>query len=95
VREGHTSVTGRPLVPHDTASGVALGIGLLSEDRKREGLMLDLPVVQNATLAGEIDVSIGSLFGAVALPLIVVMNATGSVALGAGAACCRRWSSAR
>jgi ribose transport system permease protein len=37
-------------------------------------------------LAGEIDVSIGSLLGAVALPLIVVMNATGSFALGAAAA---------
>jgi ribose/xylose/arabinose/galactoside ABC-type transport system permease subunit len=37
-------------------------------------------------LAGEIDVSIGSLFGAVALPLIVVMNATGSFALGTAAA---------
>ncbi len=28
-------------------------------------------------MSGEIDVSIGSLLGAVALPLIVVMNATG------------------
>lgn len=33
-------------------------------------------------IAGEIDVSIGSLVGAVALPLIVVMNATGSLELG-------------
>lgn len=37
-------------------------------------------------IAGEIDVSIGSLLGAVALPLIVVMNATGSFALGTAAA---------
>jgi ribose/xylose/arabinose/galactoside ABC-type transport system permease subunit len=37
-------------------------------------------------LSGEIDVSVGSLLGAVALPLIVVMNDTGSLALGAGAA---------
>jgi ribose/xylose/arabinose/galactoside ABC-type transport system permease subunit len=37
-------------------------------------------------LAGEIDVSIGSLLGVVALPLIVVMNGTGSLALGAAAA---------
>jgi hypothetical protein len=34
-------------------------------------------------LSGEIDVSIGSLLGAVALPLVVVMNATGSFTLGA------------
>jgi ribose/xylose/arabinose/galactoside ABC-type transport system permease subunit len=33
-------------------------------------------------IAGEIDVSIGSLVGAVALPLVVIMNATGSLELG-------------
>lgn len=33
-------------------------------------------------IAGEIDVSIGSLVGAVAVPLIVVMNMTGSLELG-------------
>jgi len=33
-------------------------------------------------IAGEIDVSIGSLVGAVAVPLIVVMNMTGSMELG-------------
>lgn len=33
-------------------------------------------------IAGEIDVSIGSLVGAVALPLIVLMNLTGSLELG-------------
>lgn len=33
-------------------------------------------------MAGEIDVSIGSLVGAVAVPLIVVMNMTGSLELG-------------
>ena len=37
-------------------------------------------------LAGEVDISIGSLLGAVALPLIVVMNATGSLPLGIAAA---------
>ena len=51
IRTGRVTVGGQPLVPHDTATGVALGIGLLTEDRKREGLMLDLPVVQNASLA--------------------------------------------
>jgi ribose/xylose/arabinose/galactoside ABC-type transport system permease subunit len=37
-------------------------------------------------LSGEIDISIGSLLGAVAIPLIVVMNATGSLPLGVCAA---------
>lgn len=37
-------------------------------------------------LAGEIDISVGSLLGAVGIPLIVTMNATGSLALGIGAA---------
>jgi ribose transport system ATP-binding protein len=43
-------VDGRPLSPHDTQTGVALGIGLLTEDRKTEGLMLDLSVLHNASL---------------------------------------------
>jgi ABC-type sugar transport system ATPase subunit len=51
IRAGRITIEGRALSPHDTATGVSLGIGLLSEDRKREGLMLDLPVVHNATLA--------------------------------------------
>lgn len=37
-------------------------------------------------LSGEIDVSVGSLLGAVAIPLVVVMNATESLALGIAAA---------
>lgn len=37
-------------------------------------------------IAGEIDVSIGSLAGAVAIPLVVVMNSTGSMELGIAAA---------
>ncbi|MBK8085329.1 MAG: ABC transporter permease [Devosia sp.] len=37
-------------------------------------------------LAGEIDVSIGSLVGAVGIPLVVVMNQTGSLELGMAAA---------
>ncbi|HEV2896838.1 MAG TPA: ABC transporter permease [Pseudaminobacter sp.] len=37
-------------------------------------------------ISGEIDVSIGSLTGAVAIPLVVVMNSTGSLELGIAAA---------
>jgi ribose transport system ATP-binding protein len=51
IRSGFISVGGKPLHPHDTRTGVGLGIGLLSEDRKAEGLMLELPVVHNLSLA--------------------------------------------
>lgn len=37
-------------------------------------------------ISGEIDVSIGSLAGAVSMPLVVVMNATGSLELGIASA---------
>jgi len=37
-------------------------------------------------MSGEVDISVGSLMAAVAIPLIEVMNATGSLALGIGAA---------
>lgn len=37
-------------------------------------------------IAGEVDISVGSLVAAIAIPLIVIMNATGSLALGLGGA---------
>jgi ribose transport system ATP-binding protein len=48
---GTITVDGSRLTPHDTRTGVRLGIGLLTEDRKSEGLMGELPVYQNASLA--------------------------------------------
>jgi ABC-type sugar transport system ATPase subunit len=51
IRTGAIIVDGAPLRPHDTRTGVSLGIGLLTEDRKSEGLMLELPVLQNISLA--------------------------------------------
>ncbi|TPL54440.1 sugar ABC transporter ATP-binding protein [Mesorhizobium sp. B2-4-6] len=48
---GTIAVDGQRLAPHDTRTGVRLGIGLLTEDRKSEGLMGELPVYQNASLA--------------------------------------------
>jgi ABC-type sugar transport system ATPase subunit len=51
IRSGEVAVAGRPLNPHDTHTAVSLGIGLLTEDRKAEGLMLDLSVLQNTSLA--------------------------------------------
>ncbi|MDR3493507.1 MAG: sugar ABC transporter ATP-binding protein [Ancalomicrobiaceae bacterium] len=51
ISAGAITVDGRTLAPHNTAVGVGLGIGLLSEDRKVEGLMGELPMYQNASLA--------------------------------------------
>ncbi len=51
ITAGTIIVDGQPLSPHNTTTGVRLGIGLLSEDRKTEGLMAELPVLQNASLA--------------------------------------------
>lgn len=51
ISTGTVMVDGKPLAPHNTRSGVRLGVGLLSEDRKTEGLMGELPVYQNASLA--------------------------------------------
>jgi ribose transport system ATP-binding protein len=51
ITSGTIAVEGRRLLPHDTRTGVRLGIGLLTEDRKTEGLMGELPVYQNASLA--------------------------------------------
>ncbi|WP_214471041.1 sugar ABC transporter ATP-binding protein [Mesorhizobium sp. dw_380] len=51
ITAGTITVDGSRLAPHDTRTGVKLGIGLLTEDRKSEGLMGELPVYQNASLA--------------------------------------------
>ena len=51
ISAGEIVVGGKRLHPHDTRSGVSLGVGLLSEDRKTEGLMLELPVLPNLSLA--------------------------------------------
>ncbi|WP_421914247.1 sugar ABC transporter ATP-binding protein [Mesorhizobium sp.] len=51
ITAGTIMIDGQALSPHNTTSGVRLGIGLLTEDRKSEGLMGDLPVYQNASLA--------------------------------------------
>jgi len=51
ISAGSIAIDGQKLAPHNTTSGVRLGIGLLSEDRKTEGLMGELPVYQNASIA--------------------------------------------
>ena len=51
ITAGTIAIDGSVLAPHDTRTGVRLGIGLLTEDRKTEGLMAELPVYQNTSLA--------------------------------------------
>ena len=51
ITTGRITIGGQLLQPHDTRTGKALGIGLLTEDRKSEGLMLDLSVTHNMSLA--------------------------------------------
>lgn len=51
ISAGTIRIGGAALAPHDTRKGKSLGIGLLSEDRKEEGLMLDASVTRNMTLA--------------------------------------------
>ncbi|RVT82730.1 sugar ABC transporter ATP-binding protein [Rhodobacteraceae bacterium CCMM004] len=51
ILSGEIRIAGTQLTPHDTRRGKALGIGLLSEDRKGEGLMLEASVTRNMTLA--------------------------------------------
>jgi ABC-type sugar transport system ATPase subunit len=51
ITSGTIRIGGEALEPHDTRKSKSLGIGLLSEDRKEEGLMLDASVTRNMTLA--------------------------------------------
>ncbi len=51
ITKGRIRIDGEDLKPHSTVRSKALGIGLLSEDRKTEGLMLDGSVTRNMTLA--------------------------------------------
>ena len=55
ISAGEIVVGGKRLHPHNTRAAVDLGIGLLTEDRKNEGLMLELPVVANLSLAALAD----------------------------------------
>ena len=48
---GRVSVLGRELVPGNVRSALSAGIGLLPEDRKRQGLILSMTCRENASLA--------------------------------------------
>ena len=49
--EGRIEYAGRPFKPHGPGDGIAAGIGFLSEDRKAEGILPDLSIRENLTLA--------------------------------------------
>jgi ABC-type sugar transport system ATPase subunit len=48
---GQVLVRGRPLRKHSVRAGLSAGLGLLPEDRKRQGLVLTMNCRENATLA--------------------------------------------
>lgn len=49
---GTVNVCGKPLSSFSPLKAVQAGLGLVPEDRKQHGLVLDLPVEQNLSLAG-------------------------------------------
>jgi ribose transport system ATP-binding protein len=51
ITSGEVLLNGNPVTIHSPAQAAALGIGYLSEDRKRLGLMLQLPVVHNVAIS--------------------------------------------
>ena len=69
--EGKVLLDGRDILVHSPRDAVKNGIGLLTEDRKRTGLCLNLPVAWNVTLAN---------VGAVLRMLMVNARAERSVA---------------
>ena len=48
---GRAVVRGQPASSSNAAHAIALGIGLVPEDRKRQGLVLSMDVLNNATLS--------------------------------------------
>jgi ABC-type sugar transport system ATPase subunit len=50
-KSGTVLVRGRPIRTNSASDGIAAGIGLVPEDRKRQGLVLSMNVLENATLS--------------------------------------------
>jgi ABC-type sugar transport system ATPase subunit len=48
---GEIRLRGRPVDPRSAREAIRIGIGLLPEDRKLQGLMMQMSVVENTTLA--------------------------------------------
>jgi ribose transport system ATP-binding protein len=51
VRQGTIQLNGRPFSPYGPAQARRRGLGLVPEDRKQQGLMLQMSVRENATLS--------------------------------------------
>jgi len=47
---GSVSILGNPLKAHSPRSAIAAGIGFVPEDRRKQGLVMELSVAKNATL---------------------------------------------
>ncbi len=58
---GHIRVDGKPVNIRDPKDAVRNGLGFLTEDRKGQGLMLDMPVDINATITDLKKISRGGL----------------------------------
>ena len=50
LRQGRVEVDGRSVVFHSTRQAIRAGIGMIPEDRKAQGLVLDRPVTDNISL---------------------------------------------
>ncbi|MCP2358888.1 rhamnose transport system ATP-binding protein [Nonomuraea thailandensis] len=62
--EGEVLVDGRRLPRGDTAAAIAAGLALVPEDRRQQGLVMELSVERNATLTRRWSLSrLGLLFG--------------------------------
>ncbi len=57
VDSGTVRVSGRVIPGNDPAASIAAGLGFLTEDRKQQGLVLQLPVAENITLTSLDDIS--------------------------------------
>ncbi|HLJ16241.1 MAG TPA: sugar ABC transporter ATP-binding protein [Bryobacteraceae bacterium] len=51
IRSGSIILNGRKVHPRSSSEAIAYGIGLLPEDRKLQGLMMQMSVLENSTLA--------------------------------------------
>jgi ribose transport system ATP-binding protein len=51
ITQGTIKLKGRIFRPHSPRHAISLGLGLLPEDRKLEGLMMQMSVLQNSTMA--------------------------------------------
>jgi rhamnose transport system ATP-binding protein len=47
---GHITVEGKPLKPRDPKAAIAAGLGFVPEDRRKQGLVMNLSVARNVTL---------------------------------------------